>query len=66
MTVSLNSGLSRDTRIIAAVLGAIVALMSMQLMAKHRSISLRDELALDRLEGRLGVGILGDFGEGVI
>jgi hypothetical protein len=40
MNVSLNSALSRNARIIAALLGACVALMSMQLMAKHRSISL--------------------------
>jgi len=55
MTVSLNSALSRNARIIAALLGALVALMSMQLMAKHRSISQRDELALRHLESRLGI-----------
>ncbi len=55
MTVSLNSALSRDAHIIGAILGAFVALMSMQLMARHRSISLTDECALSRLEKRLGI-----------
>ena len=55
MTVSQNSGLLRDARIIATVLGALVALMSMQLMAKHRSISRRDDRALSQLEKKIGV-----------
>lgn len=55
MTVSLNSTLSRDARIIAAALGTCVALMSVQLMAKHRSISGRDEHALSHLEAKLGI-----------
>lgn len=55
MTVSLNSTLSQNPRIIASLLGALVALMSMQLMARHRSISSRDEDALMLLEGRLGI-----------
>lgn len=38
MTVSLNSALSQNARIIASLLGALVALMSMQLMARHRSL----------------------------
>jgi hypothetical protein len=55
MTVSLNSTLSRDARVIAAALGACVALMSVQLMSKHRSISGRDERALSHLEAKLGI-----------
>jgi hypothetical protein len=55
MTIALNSGLSKDARIIATVLGTAVALMSMQLMAKHRSISRRDDHALRRLEEQLGI-----------
>ena len=55
LTVSLDSALSKTARVIAAILGALVALMSMQLMAKHRSISRRDDDALQLLEKKLGI-----------
>jgi hypothetical protein len=55
LTVSLGNGSSRAARIIAAILGTLVALMSMQLMAKHRFLSRRDDEALHVLEKRLGI-----------
>ena len=42
-------------RILSALLGALVALMSMQLMAKHRYIARRDETALRSLEEQMGI-----------
>lgn len=55
MTITLNSELSRDVRIIASLLGALVALMSMHLMAEKYSMSQRDKCALMRLEEKLGI-----------
>jgi hypothetical protein len=55
MTITLNSGLSRDVRIISSLLGALVALMSMHLMEEKNSMSQRDKCALMRLEKRLGI-----------
>src|SRR5215204_4264738 len=55
LSVSLGNGSSRAARIIAAILGTLVALMSMQLMAKHRFLSRRDDEALHVLEKKLGI-----------
>jgi hypothetical protein len=50
LTISLNSSSSRLAVIITAFLGAVVSVMSMQLMSKHRFLSLLDRAMLDRLE----------------
>jgi hypothetical protein len=53
--ISLSPDAAGPARAGAAALGCVVALMSMQLMAKHRIISQRDDAAIHELEAALGV-----------
>ena len=55
LTISLSPDAAGAARIGAAALGCVVVLMSMQLMAKHRIISHRDDVAIRELETALGV-----------
>lgn len=50
LATSLDSGASRAWRIIAAALGLFLAWVSMQLMAKLRSLEIVDSRTLERIE----------------
>ena len=50
LTIALSSGNSVAGRRIAALLALVVALISMQLMAKHRKLELIDSRFLERIE----------------
>jgi hypothetical protein len=55
LAISLSADAAGAARAGAAALGCVVVLMSMQLMAKHRIISRRDDQAIRELEAELGV-----------
>jgi hypothetical protein len=61
ITLALGAGSSRWARLLAALLSLILALMVMQLMAKHRRNELLDSVLLEELEGRFGVATLLGF-----
>lgn len=54
MTIALSGG-STWTRIVAAALALIVALLSIQLLKKHHHMELIDSVLLEQLEDRLGI-----------
>lgn len=55
LTISLNEDLTAAPRVVAALLGAVVALLSVQLMAKHKLHLELDRCELERLEAELGI-----------
>lgn len=55
LTIGLSADASRVARVLASALAVAVALMSMQLMAKHRFHELVDNQMLARLEASLGL-----------
>lgn len=57
LTIALNPTSSVFATFLAAGLGLVVALLSMQLMAKHRFLNLMDRAHLHELEDRLEIGI---------
>jgi hypothetical protein len=60
LTVALSHENSRLSRCFAASLGFVVAVMSIELMARHRRAARADEKLLNEYEKREGVGIHGD------
>ncbi len=55
LTLALGAGSSRWARLLAALLSLILALMVMQLMAKHRRNEMLDSVLLEELEHRVGL-----------
>ncbi|MDQ0865719.1 hypothetical protein QF036_003300 [Arthrobacter globiformis] len=55
LTIALNPTSPAFATYLAAGLGLVVALLSMQLMAKHRFLNLMDRAHLHALEARLGI-----------
>lgn len=55
LTIALGAGSSRLARLIASALALVVALMSGQLMDKHRAVEEADSILLQRLERALRV-----------
>ncbi|WP_461164941.1 hypothetical protein [Arthrobacter sp. R4-81] len=55
MTIALNSTSPAFATYLSATLGLVVALLSMQLMAKHQFIDAMDRAHLHFLEERLGI-----------
>lgn len=55
LTLAFDGGIHGGGRAAAALLGVFIAVMSMQLMAKHRYLSRLDEQELRRLERVLGL-----------
>lgn len=53
LTISLSSSSPRISVLVASFLGIVVSAMAMQLMAKHRFLSLLDRAMLDRLERKM-------------
>lgn len=62
MAIALGSTGIRAPKFVAAVLGLVLAVLSMQLMAKHRFIELLDNRLLEKVERDLGLeAILGEL-----
>lgn len=55
LTIALNKDSSAAAVYVSAALGVLVALLSMQLMAKHRFLNEMDRAQLHRLEDELGI-----------
>lgn len=55
LTIALNPASSPFATYLAAALGLLIALLSMQLMAKHRFLNLMDRAHLHAIEDRLGI-----------
>jgi hypothetical protein len=55
LTIALEPGVSDLRRVLAALLGLVVALISMQTMAKHRYFENLDNFKMQQLEHELGL-----------
>lgn len=55
LTIALNKDSTAAAVYVSAALGVLVALLSMQLMAKHRFLNEMDRAQLHRLEEELGI-----------
>ncbi|MEU8184900.1 hypothetical protein AB0B85_12085 [Micromonospora sp. NPDC049044] len=55
LTIALQAGGSTPAQAVSAVLGAILALLSAQLMAKHRHLEMSDSRLAERIERQLGL-----------
>lgn len=61
LTLALSADTSRSARLLACILSFTLALMVMQLMAKHRRHEMLDSLLLTRLEEEFGITGLVSF-----
>lgn len=61
MTLALGADVSTLGRGIAALLGLILALLSMQLQVKHRYFEMLDSVTLEALEQRIGFRGMDDY-----
>ncbi|WP_328850994.1 hypothetical protein OG994_23455 [Micromonospora globbae] len=55
LTIALQTDGSRAAQAIAAALGAVLAVLSAQLMAKHRHLEMSDSRLTERIERQLGL-----------
>ncbi|WP_446220109.1 hypothetical protein [Micromonospora sp. IBHARD004] len=55
LTIALQPGGSPAAQAVAAILGAILAVLSAQLMAKHRHLEMSDSRLAERIERQLGL-----------
>ncbi len=55
LTIALGGESSRFARLLSSALSVVVAVLAMQLMAKHRFLAHTDEEYMQQLEGPLGL-----------